>query len=147
MTQPREARALDEPTLGELVATASRDMSLLVHQEVELAKLELKQSAISGALGGAFFGVAGAFGFFALLAITIAMAEAITYAGIERFWSYLIVAGFYLLMAAFLAAFGASRMRRLRPPERTMRTVKDNIAWLKRPTVASVTGNEASRGH
>lgn len=147
MTQPREARTLDEPTLGELVATASRDMSLLVHQEVQLAKLEMKQSAISGALGGAFFGVAGALGFFALMAITVAIAEAITYAGIERFWSYLIVAGFYLLLAALLAAFGAARMRRLRPPERTLRTVKDNITWLKNPTTPSVAGQEASGGH
>ena len=147
MTQPQEARALDEPTLGELVATASRDMSLLVHQEVELAKLELKKSAISGAVGGAFFAVAGALGFFALMAITVAMAEAITYAGIERFWSYLIVAGFYLLLAALLAAFGASRMRRLGPPERTLRTVKDNITWLKSPTTAPGPGNKASRGH
>ena len=147
MTQPREARALDEPTLGELVATASRDMSLLVHQEVQLAKLELKQSAISGAVGGAFFGVAGGLGFFALMAITVAMAEAITYAGIERFWSYLIVAGFYLLLAAVLAAFGAARMRRLGPPERTMRTVKDNITWLKSPTSPPTAGKEASHGH
>ena len=39
---------VDEQSLGELVATATRDMSLLIHKEVELAKTELAQQATQG---------------------------------------------------------------------------------------------------
>lgn len=36
---------VEEQSLGELVATATRDVSLLIHQEVELAKAELTDQA------------------------------------------------------------------------------------------------------
>jgi hypothetical protein len=35
--------SLADKSLGELVATATRDLSLLVHKEVELAKAEIKK--------------------------------------------------------------------------------------------------------
>ena len=36
---------VDEQSLGELVATATRDLSALIHQEIELAKAELAEQA------------------------------------------------------------------------------------------------------
>jgi hypothetical protein len=137
----------DQASLGELVALASRDLSLLMHQEMELAKAELKQSAVSAGIGAGFLGVAGALGFFALMAITVALGEAITQAGgIDRYWSYLIVAGGYVLIAGILALFAKNRFSRLSPPERTLRTVKDDVAWIKHPTVAPTT-TQAPAGH
>ena len=56
-----------DPTIGELVATASRDVSLLVRQELELAKTEMKAAATSAGLGVGFLAVAGFLGFFAFL--------------------------------------------------------------------------------
>ena len=35
--------SVEDRSLGELVASATRDLSLLVHQEVELAKAEIKR--------------------------------------------------------------------------------------------------------
>jgi hypothetical protein len=146
MSTPVQNARSDEPTLGELVALASRDMSLLVHQEMELAKAELKQSAISAGLGAGFLGVAGGLGFFALLAITVAIAEAITQAGgIDRYWSYAIVAAAYLFLAGILALFAKNRLSRLSPPARTLRTVKDDVAWIKHPTVAPTTSAPAGQ--
>lgn len=146
MSTPPQKADSDQPTLGELVALASRDISLLIHQEMELAKTELKQSAISAGLGAGFLGVAGGLGFFALLAITVAIAEAITQAGgIDRYWSYAIVAGAYLFLAAILALFAKNRFARLSPPARTLRTVKDDVSWIKHPTVAPTT--QAPAGH
>ena len=140
MATPVQNAGSDQPSLGELVALASRDVSLLIHQEMELAKAELKQSAVSAGLGAGFLGVAGGLGFFALMAITVAIAEAITQAGgIDRYWSYAIVAGGYLLIAGILAIFAKNRFARLSPPARTLRTVKDDVAWIKHPTVAPTT--------
>ena len=41
----------DDPTIGRLVADASRDISTLVSKEIELAKSELKVSLKAGGIG------------------------------------------------------------------------------------------------
>src|SRR3954452_6759279 len=41
----------DDPTIGRLVADASRDISTLLSKEIELAKSELKVSVRSGGIG------------------------------------------------------------------------------------------------
>ena len=43
--------APDDPTIGRLVADASRDISSLVSKEIALAKSELKVSVKAGGLG------------------------------------------------------------------------------------------------
>ena len=146
MSTPPQTASSDQPTLGELVALASRDVSLLIHQEMELAKAELKKSATSAGIGAGFLGLAGGLGFFALMAITVAIAEAITQAGgIDRYWSYAIVAGGYLLLAGILAIFARNRFAKMGPPARTLRTVKDDVAWIKHPTVAPTTSAPAGQ--
>ena len=49
---------LGQRSLGELVATLSRDVALLVHQEIELVKAELKAAVAKVAVGAAGFVVA-----------------------------------------------------------------------------------------
>jgi len=133
------ARGPGEASLGDLVAIASRDMSLLVRQEMELAKAELKQTATSAGLGAGFLAVAGGLAFFAAFALTICLAEALTAAGLPRFVGYLIVGGAFLVIAGLLALFGLARLKRVKPPKRTIQTVKDDVAWMKHPTVAPTT--------
>lgn len=128
-----------EPTLGELVATATRDLSLLVHQEVELAKTELKTSAKNAGLGAGFLGVAGFLGLAAFFTFTIFFGEVLVNAGLKRWAAYLIVTAVYGLLAGVLALWGAKRLKKLSAPERTMQTVKDDVAWLKHPTTAPTT--------
>lgn len=129
----------DEATIGELVALASRDVSLLIRQEVELAKAEVKSAATSAGLGAAFLGGAGFLGFFAFLAVTIAFGEALVVAGINRAWSFLIVTGAYLLLAGILSLFGVGRLKKVGPPKRAIQTMKDDVAWIKHPTIAPTT--------
>lgn len=127
----------NEVSLGELVATATRDMSLLVRQEIELAKSELTRQAISAGLGAGFIAVAGGLAFCSLIAITIGLGELFTWAGIERFWSYFLVALLYLVLAGLLGLFAKNRLSKLSPPKRTMQTVKDDVAWLRHPTAGA----------
>jgi uncharacterized membrane protein YqjE len=125
-----------EASLGELVSTATRDLSLLMRQEIELAKAEAKQTAISAGLGAAFLGMAGGLALFGTIALTIGIAEALDSIGLTRGWAFLAVAGAFLLLSAILGLFGVSRLRRIKPPERTLQTVKDDVAWMKHPTVS-----------
>lgn len=133
------ARGPGEASLGDLVAIASRDMSLLVRQEIELAKSEVKQTAVSAGLGAGFLAVSGGLAFFAAFALTICIAEVLTAAGLPRFVGYLIVGGAYSLLAGLLALFGLGRLKRVKPPTRTIATVKDDITWAKHPTVVPTT--------
>lgn len=123
-----------EASLGELVATATRDMSLLVRQEIDLAKAELTRQAVSAGLGAAFIAVAGGLAFCSLIAITIGLGELFTWAGIERFWSYFLTALLYLVLAALLLLFAKNRLGKLAPPARTIKTVRDDVAFLRHPT-------------
>ncbi|MCK9895162.1 phage holin family protein [Frankia sp. AgB32] len=125
-----------EPSLGELVALATRDVSLLVRQEINLAKAELARQAVSATLGIGFLGVAAGLGLGALIAITVFLGELFTWAGVERFWAYGLTALLYLVLAGVLVLFAVLRFRRLSPPERTIQTVRDDIAWLRSPTAA-----------
>ncbi|MGF7234793.1 MAG: phage holin family protein [Frankia sp.] len=128
--------AAGELSLGDLVATATRDMSLLVRQEIELAKAELGRQAISAGLGAAFLAVAGGLAFCSLIAVTIFFGELFTWAGLERFWSYLVTAGMYLLIAGVLGLLAKTRLSKLKPPARTLQTVRDDVAFLRHPTSA-----------
>jgi putative superfamily III holin-X len=136
-----------QASLGELVALATRDMSLLVRQEIDLAKAELKQQATSAALGIGFLAVAAGLGFGVLIAITIFLGELFTWAGVERFWAYLLTAGVYVVVAGLLALFAANRLKRLHAPERTIQTVKDDVAFLRNPTGSAARANGNGNGH
>ncbi|AEH11566.1 MULTISPECIES: phage holin family protein [Protofrankia] len=133
-----------EATLGELVAVATRDISLLVRQEIDLAKAELSKQAVSAGLGAGLLAGAAGLGFGALIAITIGLGELFTWAGVERFWSYFLTALLFVLIASLLALLAATRLKKLSPPERTLQTVRDDIAWLKHPTVITPGVNHAS---
>jgi hypothetical protein len=132
-----KARDGRELSLGELVALATRDISLLVRQEIDLAKAELARQAVSAALGVACLALAAGLGLCALIAVTIFLGELITWAGVERFWSYLLTAALYLVVAGALALFAITRFRRLSPPERTIQSVRDDITFLRNPTSAA----------
>ncbi len=136
----------EDASIGELVATASRDVSLLIRQEVELVKTEVKATATSAGLGAAFLGGAAFFGVFAFLAITIAYGEGLHAAGIGLAWSFVIVTATYLIIAGLLALFGRARLQKVGPPARTIATVKDDVAWIKHPTVAPTTRIPTPKG-
>ncbi|KJE24427.1 Protein of unknown function (DUF1469) [Frankia torreyi] len=142
-TTAGKARNGREPSLGELVALATRDVSLLVRQEIDLAKAELTRQAVSAALGVACLAVAAGLGLCALIAVTIFLGELITWAGVERYWSYLLTAAGYLVVAGLLALFAIRRFRRLSPPERTIQTVRDDISWLRNPTATPASASAA----
>lgn len=121
----------EDPTIGRLVADASRDISALVQSEIKLAKSELKVSATAGGVGAALFLVAGFFGLLIIILLSIAGAYFITMTGLDPAWSFLIVAGAYVLLAALLILIGIRKLKKIRAPERTIATAKEIPAALK----------------
>jgi hypothetical protein len=125
---------VDEQSLGELVATATRDMSLLVHKEMELAKAELAQQAAKAGIGASLLGAAGFGGVFAVVLASFGGAYGFADGLNLALWAgFLCMAGVYLVLAGLLAMVGVTRMKGVGPPVRTQRTVKANLAWAKHP--------------
>ncbi len=130
------AGGTSEKSLGDLVATATKDLSLLVSQEVALAKAELKKEVAHAGKGAGMLGGAGVMGLFALIFLSIALAYAISWFGIGLGWGFFIVGMLYLVVAAILGLLGKKQLSKVGPPEKTIATVKDDVAWAKHPTRA-----------
>ena len=123
-----------DQTLGMLFANASRDLSALVHNEIELAKTEIRLDVQNAAKGGGLFGGAAFLGLLAVVLLSITIALFLAWLGLEAWLAFLIVTVFYLLVAGLLALLGKKAVKKVGPPERTLRTSKDTVAFLKNPT-------------
>ena len=123
-----------EPSVGELVRRASENVSTLVRAEIELAKAELSTTVKRAGIGGGMIAAAGAILLFSVPFLFVVIAEGLVALGLPRWLSYLIVWVLFLLVAAVLAVIGRSQLRKIQPPERTIRTAKDTAAWARHPT-------------
>ena len=112
----------DEPTIGRLVSDASRDISSLLQKEIQLAKSEIKISVRNGGLGAGLFLGAAFFAVMALIMLSVAIAYFIHWngSGLDLHWAFLIVFGFYLLVAALLGYVGYRKVRKVGPPEKAI---------------------------
>lgn len=117
-------------SIGELFSEVTQDVSLLIRQEVELAKAELRQSASSAGKGAGELGGAAVAAHFALLFLTIAAWWAIGN-GIGRGWAGLIVGVFYLIVAAILAMIGRKDLKSVKGLPQTAGTVKKIPSAMK----------------
>lgn len=123
-----------EPSLGELVGQASKEISTLVRKEIELAKAEIsvevgKAGKGAGMLGGA--GVTALYGLtFASLAAMFGLAALMPIG-----WAALIVAAVWFAAAGILAMVGKKAFKDFSPkPERTIRTLKEDAQWARHPS-------------
>jgi hypothetical protein len=130
---PARAPSPDDPTIGRLVADASRDISTLLSKEIELAKSELKVSVRAGGLGAGM--LAGA-AFIAVLGV-IMLSFTIVYfinwggSGLALHWAYLIVTGFWFLVAGLLVWIGIKKLKTVGPPEKAIEQGKEIPKALK----------------
>jgi hypothetical protein len=118
------------PSVGEAFAGVAADLSLLVRQEVELAKAELRQSAARAARGAGLLAGAG------LGTHMVALfASAAAWWGIGdstgHGWSALIVAGAWLVIAAVLGLLGRREISAISGTPQTAQTVKRIPAAVK----------------
>ena len=134
---PGTGGSLEDKSLGELVATATRDLSLLVHQEVELAKAEIKQDISAAGKGAGLFGGAGFTAVLGLLFVSISAAYGISWLGVPLGCAFFAVGAIYLVVAAVLALSGKKKLSQVGPPERTLESLKDDAEWAKHPTRTS----------
>ena len=128
---PTAAQAKAESTsLGDLLGEVTRDMSTLMRQEVELAKVELKQSATRAGKGTGMLAGAGVAGHFVLLFLSLALWWALgTLMGLG--WSAVVVAVIWAIVAAILAAMGRKELNAIKGMPQTAETLQEIPPPLK----------------
>jgi uncharacterized membrane protein YqjE len=121
----------ETPSLGELFSRLTADLSKLMRDEVELAKVEINEAVQGVRTAGISMGAAGVLGLMAFVLLSFAAAwglAEIVPAGV----AFLIVGGAYGLVALALLAIGRQRLKTVKPvPEQTIETVKEDVAWAK----------------
>jgi len=126
---PAHAKA-ETSSLGDLLGEVTRDMSTLMRQEVELAKVELKQSATRAGKGTGLLAGAGVAGHFVLLFLSLALWWALgTVIGLG--WSGVVVAVIWAIVAAVLAAMGRKEINAIKGMPRTAETLQEIPPTLK----------------
>jgi uncharacterized integral membrane protein len=121
-----------EPSLGQLVSDASTHLSTLVHSEIELAKLELRSTLKNVQVGaGAFIGAAVLL-LFSLVYFFQAVAETLDRYLVPRWVAFFIVFGLLVVVAGLLAWIGIRKVKRVRAPEKTIKTTKETVDYLKK---------------
>jgi uncharacterized membrane protein YqjE len=126
----REA-ARDRST-GQLVKDLSRDTSLLVRQEIALAKAEMAEKGEKAGVGLGMLAGAAVGALLMLGTLTAFLVLALD--GAMPAWAAaLVVTLLWGVVAGVLALLGRQALREMGSPmpEQTMESVKEDIEWLK----------------
>ncbi|HEX6697228.1 MAG TPA: phage holin family protein [Solirubrobacteraceae bacterium] len=127
-----QVQANHDRSLADLARQLSDQTTELVRHEVELAKAELRVKGKRAGMGAGMFGGAGAFGVYALGALTAAIIAGIAEA-LPVWASALIVAVVYGAIAGILALRGKKKVQQATPPlpEETVQSVKEDVRYTK----------------
>ena len=131
---PTAAHAKAETSsLGDLLGDVTRDMSTLMRQEVELAKVELKQSATRAGKGSGMLAGAGVAGHFVLVFLSVALWWALGDL-MGHGWSAVVVAIIWGIVAAVLASRGRKELKAIKGLPQTAETLQEIPPTLKPTT-------------
>jgi len=122
---------VDDRSLGQVVSDLTTDLSTLMKQEVELAKVELKDEAAKVGKGAGMLGGAGLAGWFVLLFLSFALTFLLdNWLPIEV--AALITAALWGIVAAVLAVIGRKELKQANPQlPQTQQTLKEDVQWAK----------------
>jgi tetrahydromethanopterin S-methyltransferase subunit G len=106
-------QAEDGRSLGEVMGDLTRNVSMLLQQEVALAKAELRQSGQRAGKGIGLFAGAAVAGLLFLVFLSVSAWWGLGQF-IENQWSALVVAAVWVILAIILAMAGRAEMKRIR---------------------------------
>ncbi|MEU6944318.1 phage holin family protein [Streptomyces sp. NPDC046316] len=128
-----------ERSLGQLVASATAEMSALVHDEIALAKAEIRQDVKRGAVGGAAGTAAATVLLFSLPMLSFALAYGINTwtgghngeGGWNLAWCFLLSFAANVLLAGLLGLLAYAKFKKVKPPEKSINSAKQTAAILQ----------------
>jgi uncharacterized membrane protein YqjE len=130
-TQDQTPGATDDRSVGQVVSDLGSDLSTLLKQEVQLAKVELKQEVAQAGKGAGMLGGAGFAGWFVLLFLSLALLFLLdNWLPVEV--AALITAALWAVVAGVLAVVGRKELRESNPQlPQTQQTLKEDVQWAR----------------
>ena len=133
---------VESQSLGDLFGRVTSDLSTLVRQEMQLAKVELKHEVRQAGKAGGLLGGGAFAAHVSLLMLSVAVALLIATAlpdslseTMRHLLGFLVVGVLYGIAAAVLLAKGKEEMKHVDPvPQQTVQTLKEDVQWAKNQT-------------
>ena len=121
----------DRPT-SELLKQLSDQTTSLVRQEIELAKLEVREKGKQAGIGAGLFGGAGLFAVFGFGALTAGIIAILALA-MDTWIAAVIVAAVYFAIAGIAALMGKKKVQQATPlaPQQAIDTAKADVEVTK----------------
>jgi hypothetical protein len=136
MSAPDGSPVGAERSIGQLFASATAELSALVHDEIALAKAQLKQDVKRGAASGGAFSLAGAVLVFSLPMLNFALAYGIrTWSGWNLAVCFLLSFAANVLVAGLLALIGvvfAKKAQKGKGPQKVAASMKETAGVLQK---------------
>jgi len=122
---------VEDQSVGSLVGRMSTHLSTLMRQEMELAKVELREEATKAAKGAGMLAGAAFAGLMVAIFISLTLMWLLDKA-MDLTWATLIVTLLWAAIAAVLFAIGRKNLKQVNPkPEQTVESLKEDKEWLK----------------
>lgn len=122
----------DDQSIGDLFSQLANESSLLIRQEISLARTEISQKAVTVGKDIGYLAVGGAIGYVGLMAIVAAIIVGL--ANYIPLWLSALLVGIVIAIAA--AILISSAIKSLKntdfAPQQTVETLKEDAQWLKK---------------
>jgi uncharacterized membrane protein YqjE len=123
---------VSQRSVGELVGEVAQDLTKLVNQELELAKIEVRAEVKKTGKAAAAFGAAGGAAYFALLFASLTLMFALATLFDSFTWAALAVTVLWAIVGAVLFARAKKTAQTIDPtPHVTVQTLKEDAQWAK----------------
>jgi len=131
-TNGSDRRGLRDRPIGEVTGALTRDLALLVRQELELAKAEMTEKGRVAAPGLGMIGGAGVVALMAAGALT-ACAVLVLSLFLPAWFSALLVGAALGALAYLLAMRGKDQVGKAGSliPEQTIETIEEDVEWAR----------------
>lgn len=118
-------------SVGQLVSELTNDFSTLLHQEIALAKAEVKEEAAKAGKGAGMLAGAGVAAHLVLVFASLTLMWALGNV-MNLAWAALIVTLLWAAIAAALGLIGKKTLATVNPkPEKTIDTLKEDAQWAR----------------
>jgi len=136
-----------ERTVGQLFASATADLSQLVHDEIALARQEIKKDVVRGASGAGAIAAAAVILLASIPMFSFAAAYGIHSTGLGLVWCFFIMGGVFVVLAVIAALVAVRLFKKLSPPDRTIAGAKATVDVLKNAKPHPGPGIPSADGH
>jgi hypothetical protein len=124
----------EERSLGELFSDLSQEFSNLLHQEVTLAKTEMKQNVSNASKNVGFIAGGGLVAFVGFMALVTAAIAALAIA-VPLWLSALIIGIIVAVVGYVVLQRGLSALKTANlAPQQTIDTLKEDASWMHEQT-------------